>query len=72
MSRIVRLSKYKQGLFKRGLMKTTVRNQLMLLSAFFDYAVKTKVLSSNPVSEIATIKQSSDPDPDHLTEEEVD
>ncbi|MBI4586108.1 MAG: tyrosine-type recombinase/integrase [Planctomycetes bacterium] len=66
-----KLEKYKQHLFQQRLKKSTVRLQIVLLSALFDFLIKVKLLSRNPAKEIPTIKVNPDPDPDHLIPEEI-
>jgi integrase/recombinase XerD len=67
-----RLEKYKQHLFERGLKKGSVRHKIVVLSAFFDFMVKAKLITRNPAKDIPTIKLNPDPDPDHLTPEEIE
>jgi integrase len=62
---------YKQYALSRN-KRPTVRTNLVRLSALFQYAVKTGSIPTNPVREVPAIKLPNDPDPDHLTEEEVE
>jgi integrase/recombinase XerC len=62
---------YKQYALSRN-KRPTVRTNLVRLSALFQYAVKTGSISTNPVREVPAIRLPNDPDPDHLTEEEVE
>jgi integrase/recombinase XerD len=42
------------------------------ISALFEYAKKRGLIKTNPLREIPAIKNSEDPDPDHLTDEEIE
>jgi len=65
------IEQFKQAELLRN-SRMSVRSKLIRLSALFEYAVGVGCISENPVRGVAGIKQSSDPDPDHLTDEEVE
>ncbi|MBI4583148.1 MAG: tyrosine-type recombinase/integrase [Planctomycetes bacterium] len=65
------VEKYKQDRLNAKLKRQTVKGRMLNLSALFEHAVKQGLVKTNPVRQIARIKPSIDPNPDHLTEEEV-
>jgi site-specific recombinase XerD len=68
---VERIEEYKQEMLSKN-KKVTVKNKMIMLSALFQYALKSKMIKSNPVREVAKIKCAEDPDPDQLSAEEIE
>ncbi|MBM3299034.1 MAG: tyrosine-type recombinase/integrase [Deltaproteobacteria bacterium] len=64
------IERYKQRCFARRLKRQTVRSKLLNLSALFEYAVRKKLVKTNPVRSVSRIDAPADPNPDYLTEDE--
>jgi site-specific recombinase XerD len=67
---VERIEEYKQAMLAKN-KKVTAKNKMIMLSALFQYAYKSKLIKSNPVREVAKIKCAEDPDPDQLSAEEI-
>ncbi len=65
------IEQFKQAELLRN-SRVSVCSKLNRLSALFEYAVGVGCITENPVRGVAAIKQTADPDPDHLTDEEVE